>query len=106
MRSDAEERVNVEVVMHEKGHGWILHELSGHRQAKFNQGDAMDSYQIWKGMYLSILYYGYLLNLTFRLQTNVAVLTILNELATGKHHNKETGEFDFDAFKITYILFP
>ena len=42
MRSDAEERVNVEVTMREKGHGWILRELSGDRQAKVNQGDAMD----------------------------------------------------------------
>ena len=42
MRSDADERVNVEVAMREKGHGWILRELSGDRQAKTNQGDAMD----------------------------------------------------------------
>jgi pre-mRNA-splicing helicase BRR2 len=34
------------------------------------------------------------------LQTNVARLTILNELA--KHRNEETGEFDLDAFKSMY----
>ena len=42
MRSDADERINVEVAMREKGHGWILRELSGDRQVKINQGDAMD----------------------------------------------------------------
>jgi len=42
MRSDADERVNVEVAMREKGHGWILRELAGDRQVKANQGDAMD----------------------------------------------------------------
>jgi pre-mRNA-splicing helicase BRR2 len=36
MRSNAEERVNVEVAMREKGHGWILRELLGDRQAKVN----------------------------------------------------------------------
>ena len=41
-RSDADKHVNIEVAMCEKGHGWILHELSGDRQAKVNQGDAMD----------------------------------------------------------------
>ena len=41
MRSDADERVNVEVAMREKGVGWILRELSGDRQAKA-QPDAMD----------------------------------------------------------------
>ncbi|GJN87131.1 hypothetical protein Rhopal_000076-T1 [Rhodotorula paludigena] len=34
-------------------------------------------------------------------KTNVAMLTILNELA--KHRNEATGEFDFSAFKIVYI---
>ena len=34
MRSDADERVNVEVAMRERGLGWILRELSGDRQAK------------------------------------------------------------------------
>ncbi|GAA6043916.1 hypothetical protein JCM8097_004108 [Rhodosporidiobolus ruineniae] len=34
-------------------------------------------------------------------KTNVAMLTILNELA--KHRNPSTGEFDFSAFKIVYI---
>src|SRR5712691_4262292 len=33
-RSDANERVNVEVAMREKGLGWILRELAGDRQAK------------------------------------------------------------------------
>jgi pre-mRNA-splicing helicase BRR2 len=33
MRSDADERVNVEVAMREKGLGWILRELAGDRQA-------------------------------------------------------------------------
>ena len=42
MRSDANERVNVEVAKHEKGHGWVSRGLSGDRQAKVNQGDAMD----------------------------------------------------------------
>ena len=41
MRSDADERVNVEVAMREKGLGWILRELSGDRQAKART-DAMD----------------------------------------------------------------
>ncbi|KAH9005535.1 Sec63-domain-containing protein [Lactarius hatsudake] len=41
-RSDADERVNVEVAMREKGLGWILRELAGDRQAKVNAGDAMD----------------------------------------------------------------
>ncbi|GAA6018807.1 hypothetical protein JCM10207_000247 [Rhodosporidiobolus poonsookiae] len=34
-------------------------------------------------------------------KTNVAMLTILNELA--KHRNPSTGEFDFSAFKIVYV---
>jgi len=42
MRSDADERVNVEVAMREKGVGWILRELAGDRQAKKAQDDAMD----------------------------------------------------------------
>ncbi|KAL1662116.1 Sec63 Brl domain-containing protein [Schizophyllum commune] len=42
MRSDADERVNVEVAMREKGVGWILRELAGDRQAKTGKGDAMD----------------------------------------------------------------
>jgi pre-mRNA-splicing helicase BRR2 len=41
MRSDVDERVNVEVAMREKGVGWILRELAGDRQAKA-QSDAMD----------------------------------------------------------------
>lgn len=40
-RSDADERVNVEVAMREKGLGWILRELTGDRQAKART-DAMD----------------------------------------------------------------
>ncbi|KAF5310876.1 hypothetical protein D9619_011891 [Psilocybe cf. subviscida] len=35
------------------------------------------------------------------LQTNVAMLTILNE--TAKHRNQETGEFDHDAYKCVHI---
>ncbi|PPQ88313.1 hypothetical protein CVT25_012373 [Psilocybe cyanescens] len=42
MRSDAEERINVEVAMREKGLGWILRELAGDRQAKGEKPDAMD----------------------------------------------------------------
>ncbi|KAF7294831.1 putative ATP dependent RNA helicase [Mycena indigotica] len=43
MRSDADERVNVEVAMRERGVGWILRELSGDRQAgKSKPSDAMD----------------------------------------------------------------
>jgi len=42
MRSDADERINVEVAMREKGIGWILRELAGDRQAKKVQDDAMD----------------------------------------------------------------
>ncbi|KAH0834659.1 putative RNA helicase [Lanmaoa asiatica] len=42
MRSDADERVNVEVAMREKGVGWILRELAGDRQAKKAHDDAMD----------------------------------------------------------------
>ena len=41
-RSDANERVDVEVAMREKGLGWILRELAGDRQAKTQTGDAMD----------------------------------------------------------------
>ncbi len=41
MRSDAEERVNVEVAMREKGVGWILRELAGDRRTKA-RSDAMD----------------------------------------------------------------
>ncbi|KAG6857079.1 hypothetical protein H0H87_009640 [Tephrocybe sp. NHM501043] len=41
MRSDADERVNVEVAMREKGVGWILRELAGDRQVKARD-DAMD----------------------------------------------------------------
>lgn len=41
MRSDADERVNVEVAMRERGLGWILRELSGDRQAKART-DTMD----------------------------------------------------------------
>ncbi|KAG1789995.1 putative RNA helicase [Suillus plorans] len=42
MRSDADERINVEVAMREKGVGWISRELAGDRQAKKTQHDAMD----------------------------------------------------------------
>ena len=43
IRSDAEERVNVEVAMREKGVGWILRELAGDRQTRATrQSDAMD----------------------------------------------------------------
>ncbi|KAG8216298.1 putative RNA helicase [Butyriboletus roseoflavus] len=42
MRSDADERVNVEVAMREKGVGWILRALAGDRQAKKTHDDAMD----------------------------------------------------------------
>ena len=42
VRSDADERVNVEVAMREKGVGWILRELAGDRKAKTSSGDAMD----------------------------------------------------------------
>ncbi|KDR76589.1 hypothetical protein GALMADRAFT_139507 [Galerina marginata CBS 339.88] len=42
MRSDAEERVNVEVAMREKGLGWILRDLAGDRQTKASRSDAMD----------------------------------------------------------------
>ncbi|OBZ77999.1 putative U5 small nuclear ribonucleoprotein helicase [Grifola frondosa] len=41
MRSDADERVNVEVAMREKGLGWILRELAGDRKAKMKT-DRMD----------------------------------------------------------------
>ncbi|KAF7338196.1 putative ATP dependent RNA helicase [Mycena venus] len=42
-RSDADERVNVEVAMREKGVGWILRELAGDRGAtKAKPSDAMD----------------------------------------------------------------
>ena len=41
-RSDADERVNVEVAMREKGLGWILRDLAGDRQTKANADDAMD----------------------------------------------------------------
>lgn len=43
MRSDADERVNVEVAMREKGLGWIIRELAGDRQAKSaTNANAMD----------------------------------------------------------------
>ncbi|EJD54668.1 Sec63-domain-containing protein [Auricularia subglabra TFB-10046 SS5] len=41
-RSDADERVNVEVAMREKGVGWILRELRGDRTKAAAAGDAMD----------------------------------------------------------------
>ena len=41
-RSDANERVDVEVAMREKGLGWILRELAGDRQARARAEDAMD----------------------------------------------------------------
>ncbi|KAH9979649.1 putative RNA helicase [Russula compacta] len=41
-RSDANERVNVEVAMREKGLGWILRGLAGDRQVKAHAEDAMD----------------------------------------------------------------
>lgn len=42
-RSDADERVNVEVAMREKGVGWILRELAGDRKAKAAAaGEVMD----------------------------------------------------------------
>ncbi|KXN91384.1 hypothetical protein AN958_00907 [Leucoagaricus sp. SymC.cos] len=41
MRSDADERVNIEVAMREKGVGWILRELVGDKQTK-KESDAMD----------------------------------------------------------------
>jgi pre-mRNA-splicing helicase BRR2 len=42
MRSDADERVNVEVAMRERNLGWILRDLSGDRTAKGAGGDSMD----------------------------------------------------------------
>lgn len=42
MRSDADERVNIEVAMREKGLGWILRELAGDRKTKARATDAMD----------------------------------------------------------------
>ena len=43
VRSDADERVNVEVAMREKGVGWILKELAGDRKTRAAaSGDAMD----------------------------------------------------------------
>lgn len=42
MRSDAEERVNIEVAMREKGLGWILRDLAGDRKTKTRSSDAMD----------------------------------------------------------------
>jgi len=41
-RSDADEKVNVEVAMREKGVGWIVRELAGDRNAKAYSSDAMD----------------------------------------------------------------
>jgi pre-mRNA-splicing helicase BRR2 len=41
MRSDADERVGVEVAMREQGVGWILRGLVGDKQAKA-ESDAMD----------------------------------------------------------------
>ena len=43
VRSDVDERVNVEVAMREKGVGWILRELAGDRKARGGaDGNAMD----------------------------------------------------------------
>lgn len=42
MRSDSDERLNVEVAMREKGVGWILKDLAGDRKAKETGDDAMD----------------------------------------------------------------
>ncbi|TFY80397.1 hypothetical protein EWM64_g3621 [Hericium alpestre] len=47
-RSDADERVNVEVAMREKGLGWILRDLAGDRQAKARPEEAMDVDEIAK----------------------------------------------------------
>ena len=41
-RSDANEHVDIEVAMREKGLGWIPHELAADRQAKAHTDDAMD----------------------------------------------------------------
>ena len=41
MCCDADERVNVEVAMREKGVGWILCELAGSKEAK-TESDTMD----------------------------------------------------------------
>ncbi|KAE9386751.1 Sec63-domain-containing protein [Gymnopus androsaceus JB14] len=46
MRSDADERVNVEVAMREKGVGWILKELAGDRQTKSRAAAADDSMDV------------------------------------------------------------
>ncbi|KNZ72229.1 U5 small nuclear ribonucleoprotein 200 kDa helicase [Termitomyces sp. J132] len=192
MRSDVDERVNVEVAMREKGLGWILRELAGDRQAKAAKSpgvddDAMDvdtkpevpktatlqpgstvqpkktvdleamafsqgghlmsnkkcklpegSFKRAKKGYEEIhvpapkkkelaqgelvpveklppwareaftvthlnpvqskVAYIYQTNI---LQTNVAMLTILNELS--KHRDPETGALDLNSFKIVYI---
>ena len=42
IRSEADDRVNVEVAMREKGVGWILREPAGDRQKKKTHDDAMD----------------------------------------------------------------
>ena len=42
VRSDAEERVNIEVRMRERGLGWILRELAGDRQTISSKSVAMD----------------------------------------------------------------
>ena len=42
VRSDADERVNVEVAMREKGVGWILKVLAGDRKTKIRSDDAME----------------------------------------------------------------
>ncbi|TFY81453.1 hypothetical protein EWM64_g2555 [Hericium alpestre] len=41
-RSNADECVNVQVTMHEKGLGWILRDLAGDRQVKAHPEEAMD----------------------------------------------------------------
>ena len=82
MRSDADELVNVEVAMCEKGHGWILRELSGNRQAKVIQGDAMD------------------IGIEHKVPQTV---TLAPGSIVQPKRAVDLEKFDLDAFKIIYI---
>ncbi|KAF7310138.1 Sec63-domain-containing protein [Mycena indigotica] len=113
MRSNADERVNVEVAMRERGVGWILRALGDRQAGKSKPSDAMDvdeqKHDVPKTATLAPRNGPWIRKRAnpalcpdwcWKGLTNVAML-ILNEL--GKHRDEETGKFDLDAFKIIYI---
>ncbi|KAK0203463.1 hypothetical protein DFS33DRAFT_1383718 [Desarmillaria ectypa] len=96
MRSDADERVNAEVAMHEK---------AGNRQTKAWPFTVPKTHRVQSKLYpiafgtdepIPILCVP-----TGTGKSNVAVLTILNELS--KYRDGTTGTFDLDTFKTIYV---